>query len=122
MAEGKAAALVREVAALKAIDIADSSAADARVKLGLEPPRALLTVYGEPESGKDEKSAESEVLLAEIAFGEISESGIAARGGEESDLYLLDAKLADQVPVNLSAFRARFLAPKPEPAAAAGGG
>jgi hypothetical protein len=58
-------------------------------------------------------------LLAEVSLGNLDpESGIIARARGQSAIFRLDAALAEQIPIGLDAYRARFLAPLPAEAAA----
>lgn len=103
MASGKVARLVAELAGLRADDIlADTLGPDERAAVGLNPPAAILRVFGGPE--------DSEKRLAEVRLGHVdSERGIPALGDRSEVVYLLSYDEAEFVPVSLEAFRNRFL-------------
>jgi len=106
-------ALVRRLAGLKADDIlADSMGPEELRALALDPPRVALRVYGSggaasPDGGEAGESA----LLAEVHLGiaRSSDGRIVAQAGDRPIVYALEAKIADEVPVSLQAFRSRFV-------------
>jgi hypothetical protein len=76
--------------------------------IGLEPPAATLSVFGTADD-------DSEELLAEIQLGNPRADGIPARTPGRETIFLLDAGLAEHIPLSLEAVRNHFIA-KPEPA------
>jgi hypothetical protein len=139
MTPEKISELVSELANLEAGDIVSESASEADLaRLGLSPPRTILTVFGEAhESDPDAAETEGEEAaapplprLAEIQIGNVEGSEwIIARAAGDPAVYRLEYELAEHVPVSLDAFRNRFAvaagepdadAPPPSPGGAAG--
>jgi hypothetical protein len=59
------------------------------------------------------------VLLAEVSLGALDPvAGIAAKAFGQAAIYRLDPALAEQLPLGLEDFRARFLLPAVEDSAA----
>ena len=58
---------------------------------------------------------DSEGLIAEIQLGDLRDDGIPARTPDRETIFLLDAELAEHIPLSLEAVRNRFIA-APEPA------
>jgi hypothetical protein len=110
MAPERAGALVAELAYLEGIDIvADDLGETERTALGLRPPRALIRVWGEGESGA------SAPLLAELSIGRAQPGrGVFAKRRDGDVVYLLDPALAAEIPFSLEAFREGFVQ-GPEP-------
>ncbi len=127
---GAAGGLIAEFARLEAVSVVAESAEPGVLEaLGLSPPRVILRAYaaptkngedGEEDEDHEDAGEESRELLAEVSLGILDpESGIVARARGQSAVFRLDAALAEQIPIGLDAYRARFLAPLPaEPAAA----
>lgn len=110
----KVEALLRELSGLDARTIAAESMGPAeRAKLGLEPPRAVLRVFGGAEAGSD-------APLAEVQLGSVDATrGIPARRPDRELVYFVAGERAAELPVTLDALRADFVAkPAPEPGAA----
>ena len=104
--------LVDELARLRAREILADSMGEAELRgLALEPPNASFVVRGGDAAAAP---------LAELRLGVARESGVAAQAAGNPTVFELDPSIAEYVPVDLSALRARFLA-KPEPAAGAAG-
>jgi len=112
--DGAAEALVRELSGLDGSKvIAESLGEKESAALGLDPPRAVVRVFGGPEEGAD-------ALLAELHLGNLdAKRGIAAKRSDRATAFWLPAERAEQIPVSAEALRERFLAPPPEPEAAA---
>jgi len=115
----KVDAMLRELSGLDGKSVAaESMGAAERAKLGLEPPRVVLRVFGGPEEGAD-------APLAEVQLGVVDPArGIAARRPDRETVYWLAPERADEIPTSLEALRTRFAkAPEPaaEPAAAEAG-
>jgi hypothetical protein len=106
----KVDAFLRELSALDGASVAaESMGAAERARLGLEPPRALLRVFGGPEEGAD-------APLAEVHLGALdAKRGIPARRPDREIVYFVAGERAEELPVSLEALRARFLAKAPEP-------
>jgi hypothetical protein len=91
-------------------------------KLGLSPPRTIITVLGPaPAAGGEAKQEEggeplapSAPRLAEVHLGNPTPEGVAARAAGNPIVYRLDLETAERLPVSLEAFRSRF---RDEPAA-----
>ena len=109
MQPGKAARIVSELSRLEAADIlAESMGAQSLTVLGLSPPQTIVRVFGSDDEG-------GEPLLAEIFLGRTdSERGIFARVPDRDIVYALETTLAEHVPVNLEAFRNRFVSEEQE--------
>ena len=101
----KLRALVDELSQLRARGIlADSMGAEGLRGLGLDPPRAKLTVTG--EGGKP---------LAEVHLGNAREGGaILAQAAGNPGVFELDPAVGEVLPASLEALRAGFLAKPPE--------
>jgi hypothetical protein len=107
--DGKLSNLVNELSRLRADDILADAMGPAELEsIGLEPPTAILSVFGTNED-------DSEELLAEIQLGNPRADGIPARTPGRETIFLLDAGLAEHIPLSLEAVRNHFIA-KPEPA------
>jgi hypothetical protein len=107
--DGKLASLVNELSRLRADGILADAMGPAELgSIGLEPANAIFSVFGAGEG-------DSEELLAEIHLGELRNEGIPARIPARETIFLLDADLAEHLPLNLDAVRNRFIA-QPEPA------
>jgi hypothetical protein len=105
MAAGSAARVVAELAHLRAVGIAADAVGEKELAgLGLAPPRAAIRVLGEkkPEGGEAP-------VLADVQLGVQKGDRIIARRADRDTIFQLDAALAEQIPVNLEAFRNRFL-------------
>lgn len=105
--------LVSELSKLEASDILAESMGEKELgQLGLSPPNTIISVYGEaptaePAEGEEPAPATS---LAEIHLGSLDPmQGIAARAVGDATVYRLDLAHAEHIPVNLDAFRSRFL-------------
>jgi hypothetical protein len=109
MQPGKAARIVSEMSRLEAADIlAESMDAQSLAVLGLSPPQTIVRVFGSHDEG-------GEPLLAEIFLGRSdSERGIFARVPDRDIVYALETTLAEHVPINLEAFRNRFVSEEQE--------
>ena len=104
----KAEAIVRELSGLDAKAIAAESMGPAeRAKLGLEPPAAVLRVFGGPEEGAD-------APLAEVQLGVTEQQGIAARRPDRETIYWLATERGNELPTSLEALKGRFLAAPPK--------
>jgi hypothetical protein len=116
MAPGLAARLVTELSRLRGDDIAADSMGERELaSVGLAPPRALLRVFGDPAEAGGEAPKLAEVWLGELD----AKRGIFARRADAPTVFLLDAALAEHVPVSLEAFRNRFVSKEPPAAAGA---
>ena len=102
---GKAAGLIAEFARLEAVSVAAENPDDVTLAaLGLLPPLAVLRAFD--ASGE---------LLAEVRLGALDPvAGIAAGALGRAAIYRLDPALAEQIPISLEAYRARFLSPPVE--------
>jgi hypothetical protein len=100
---GAVGRLVVELSRLKAEEIvAESAGDDELLSLRLSPAAAVYRVYDAAEGGE---------LLAQVDLGVIQGGGwILARTPGRDTLFGLDLALAEQLPVNLEAFRNRFVA------------
>ena len=105
---GTAAGLIAEFARLAAVPVAAGTPADVPLAaLGLLPPQTVLRAYD--ASGE---------LLAEVGLGVLDpDAGIAASAHGQAASYRLDPALAEQIPISLEAYRARFLSPPVEASA-----
>ncbi|MCP5068872.1 MAG: DUF4340 domain-containing protein, partial [bacterium] len=108
LAPGKASRLLSELSTLEAVGIAAESMGEEELAgMGLAPAGAVLRVYPAEEGGEP---------LAELSLGRIEPGrGIAAQRAGDPIVYWLDASLSEHLPVDLEAWRARFLATQ-EPA------
>lgn len=78
--------------------VADEMGPEERASLGLAPPRSRVRV----EAG--------EGPLAEVLLGRVDDArGVYAQRSGDSKIYLLDAALAESLPVSEEVFEARFL-------------
>lgn len=102
LAPGKASRLLSELSRLEATGIAAESMGENELAgLGLAPPNATLRVY--PEEGEEP--------LAELMLGRLEAGrGIAAQRAGDPIVYWLSESLAEYLPVNLEAWRSRFVA------------
>jgi hypothetical protein len=115
IAPGRAARLVTELSRLRAEDIAADEMGEAELaKLGLAPPRAILRAFAEPPPEEGGATPLGEVWLGELD----AKRGIFARRPDAPTVFLLDAVLAEHVPLSLEAFRNRFVAKEGEAGAA----
>lgn len=119
LVSGKPTRLVSELSRLRAKDILSDAVSDAeKPKLGLAPPAARIRVFGT-------KTAQDEPLLVEVEIGRNdAEKGFVAKNVATDAVYLVDASLAEHLPIDLATWREKFLAketPKPAGAAAAPG-
>ena len=112
---GKLDAAIAVLSHLKAAQIVADSMEEPKLrKLGLAPPNAVVTVFGQRPEGV--KAAEGESapplpVLAEVQFGNVEGSEwIVARAAGDPTVYRLAYSLAEQLPVSLDAFRNRFRA------------
>ena len=105
---GTAAGLIAEFARLEAVSVAAENPDDVTLAvLGLLPPQTVLRAYD--ASGE---------LLAEVGLGVLDpDAGIAASAHGQAASYRLDPALAEQIPISLEAYRARFLSPPVEASA-----
>jgi hypothetical protein len=96
--------LVTELSGLQARTIAAESMGEReRASLGLEPPRAVIRVFGGPEPGSD-------APLAEVRLGVARpESGIAAKRPDRDTIYWLPYERGEQIPVSAEALRKQFV-------------
>jgi hypothetical protein len=105
--------IVSELSNLEASDILAESMGEKELsRLGLSPPNTIVSVYGEAPAGEPAEGGEAEPAprIAEIHLGSLDPAeGIAARAVGDATIYRLDLALAEHVPVNLDAFRSRFL-------------
>lgn len=103
---GMAAGFVAEFARLEAVAVeAQRPSKDELVAAGLAPARVVMRAY----SLGSEQAAPR--LLSEVSLGALDpELGIAARSTGKAVLYRLDPALAEQLPIGLDTFNARFLA------------
>ncbi|MDH3686624.1 MAG: DUF4340 domain-containing protein [Myxococcales bacterium] len=110
--------LVTELAGLRAESIAAESAGpEELVGLGLDPAQVQIRVF--KAEGTDAEDA-APVLLGELAIGSTTAGrGFVARRPDRATVFLVDAALAEHIPVSLDALRNRFLAPPPTPPDAA---
>jgi hypothetical protein len=100
--------LINELSRLRAGDILADAMGPAELEsVGLEPATVTFSVFG--ASGDD-----SEERLAEIQLGELRSEGIPARIPGRDTIFLLDADLAEHIPLNMEAVRNRFIV-EPEP-------
>lgn len=92
--------LISEVSRLKAIDILADEASDEELSAtGLAPPDVAIRIL--PEAGEEP--------LAELHIGALDAKGVAVRIAGERQIFRLDLKAAEHIPVSLGAFRNRFL-------------
>lgn len=105
MAPGAASALVAELAALAAADIAADALGEAELAgLGLAPPRTQLRVFGAGEGAAAK-------LLADVKLGIAKPgTGIAAQRAGRETVYWLSESIAAQLPLSATQFRASFAA------------
>jgi hypothetical protein len=127
---GAAAGLVAEFARLEAVSVVEEVAgANTLGALGLQPPSTILRAYGAPTASDPTEVAGADakvgvvsaprVLLAEVSLGALDPvAGIAAKAFGQAAIYRLDPALAEQLPLGLEDFRARFLLPAVEDSAA----
>jgi hypothetical protein len=105
--------IVSELSNLEASDILAESMGEKELgQLGLSPPHTMISVYGEAPAAEPAEGEEAApaTILAEIHLGSLDPvDGIAARAVGDATVYRLDLALAEHVPVNLEAFRSRFL-------------
>ena len=104
--------MVSELSRLSASAIlAESVGAAELVALELSPPNTILTVRGQlPDGAGDDASAPK---LAELRIGRVrGGEGVVAQREGDSIVYRLPIDVGEQLPLNLEAFRNRFLAPE----------
>ena len=109
MARERITALVDALSRLRAQGILADSAGERELReLGLEPPNVALSVYGEAEGASEP--------IARVRIGAFDgDRGIVAQAIGDPVIYLLEAELAEHIPVSIEAFRNRFLAEEEEP-------
>jgi hypothetical protein len=97
--------LLEELSRLEASQIlAEEVGTGELAALGLDPPRLGIRVFGEAVEEGDAP------LLAELRVGELRGGGdIVAQRLDRPEVFSLDAALAEHIPVNIDALRARFL-------------
>jgi hypothetical protein len=111
VASDKLARLVSELSRLRAEGIAADEVGDEELRgLGLSPPNAIFSVFGEvPQEGAGADEPGVAPKLAEIHIGgSYGPEGIIARAPGDPIVYRLDYELAEHIPVSLEAFRNRF--------------
>jgi hypothetical protein len=120
LAPAKLARLVSELSSLEAGDILSEDASEEELqRLGLAPPRTILSVFGAAPEAEGEAESAGAPRLAEIHVGNVEGSEwIIARAAGDPAVYRLEYELAEHLPLGLEAFRNRFLA-EDEPAAPA---
>ena len=108
----KVGQLLAELASLEASEIlADAMGAEELAALGLDPPRVVLRVFG---AAGAEAAPEVGVILGEVQLGlHDPAAGIVARAPHRDVIYRIASEFADQLPLDLTAYRERF--PSPEP-------
>jgi hypothetical protein len=103
--------LVLELSGLDAAKIAAESLGAAELAaLGLDPPRAVVRVFGGPEATSDERLGELQLGVADAS------RGIAAKRPDRETVYWLPFERGEQIPISAEALRERFLAAAPEAA------
>jgi hypothetical protein len=124
-AAGRLDSIVAELSRLRAQGIAADEMGEAELRaLGLAPPNAIVTVFGQPgegapAAGEDGAQQPAAPILAEVQLGHVEGSEwIAARAAGDPTVYRLPYSLAEQLPVSLDAFRNRFRATEGEAAPA----
>ena len=111
MAVDRITGLLSELSRLQAVDILADAASDEELSAhSLSPPDVEIRIL--PEAGDEP--------LAHLHIGGLDAEGIAARVAGERQIFQLDLKAAEHIPVSLGAFRNRFL--EVEEADEAGGG
>jgi hypothetical protein len=101
---GRIDALVGALGSLRAVDIAAESLGPAeRAELGLEPPNAIFTVYGQaPEGGEAP-------VLAVVRLGRLRGSeGVVAQRAADETVYVLGLDQTEYLPVSYEAFVNQF--------------
>jgi hypothetical protein len=95
--------MVDVLSGLRASDIIAEQFGPAELQaMGFDPAKAVLQVYGDGEPAE---------RLAEIQLGVAFGDGVAVRVPDRETIYLIDAGLADAIPVGLEDYRERFVAP-----------
>jgi len=120
ISEEKLASLVAELSRLRADGIiAEAMGTDELQAIGLDPPKAIISVFGD-SAAEGEGGAP---LLVELQLGSIRAEGIPARTPQRETVFELNGVLAEQIPVSLEAFRNYFVSqPEPEPEPEVGSG
>jgi hypothetical protein len=104
----KLEALVDALSDLRAHDIVAEEFGPTELRaMKLDPPKAVLQVYGDGDPGD---------RLAEIQLGVAFGDGVTARALDRETIFLLDAAIAEALPADFDDYRARFVEP-PEAAA-----
>jgi hypothetical protein len=102
--------MVSELSRLSASAIlAESVGSEELVALELSPPNTIITVLGEVPEGADDASAPQ---LAELRIGRIQLEGVVVQRAGDPIVYRLPIDVGEQLPLNLDAFRNRYLAPE----------
>jgi hypothetical protein len=105
MAAGLASRMIAEMARLDAVDIAaDEVGPEELAGLGLSPARAVIRIFGKPT----EDGAEAPIL-AEVQLGVQQGDRVIAKRPDRPTVFRLDAARAEHIPVQLEAFRNRFV-------------
>lgn len=106
MAASAAAMLIAALSHLEGDDIVAESLGDREAAgLGLAPPRMSARVWGEGESGA------SAPLLAAVDLGLVRRGlGIMARVPGDGPVFVVDQAMQEQLPIDVEAFRSRFVA------------
>jgi hypothetical protein len=117
MAAGAVDRLVSELSRLEAVDIAAEEVGAAELAgLGLAPPRVAIRVEGaapEAEEAKDGSEGAAPPRLAEVQIGVQRGKHLIARRPDRATVFLLDSVVAEHLPVDLEAFRNRFVSKEP---------
>ncbi len=76
-----------------------------RASIGLAPPRVSIRVEGEQRA----EAGAAVGLLAEVVIGHLDEQrGLYAQRVGDAKIYLLDAGVAEDIPISWQAFGSRF--------------
>jgi hypothetical protein len=124
--EGTVEGLLSVFSRLRADDIAaDAMGPDELEAIGLNPPKVILSAFGEgaPKAeggaegeGSTEGEGSADRLLAELRLGNVRGQWISAQIPNRETVFELNSALAEFIPVNLEAFQKHFVAPpEPEP-------
>lgn len=101
---GRLASLVTELSRLRAESIlADELGPAELAAIGLDPPQASITVYGEDDTN----------ALAEVRLGTSTASGIPAQIPGSTTVFRLAPEVGENIPLNHEALENHFLAPAP---------
>jgi hypothetical protein len=102
----KFAALVSHFSRLRGdAVVADALGKEELEGIGLNPPRVILSVFGEAGS---EGEGGAEALLGVLHLGSTRAEGIFAQVPNRETVFALDAAIAEFIPVNLEAFQNHF--------------